>query len=76
MDYGLGDFKRLALCVAFLLLVPLLARSATSVGRMESVSVSPDGNFLAVDFVKGETSFIYRISVDTGLATRLTGGEE
>jgi tricorn protease-like protein len=39
---------------------------------MESVSVSPDGRFIAVDFVKGNTSFIYKIAVDTGIATRLT----
>lgn len=39
---------------------------------MEAVSVSPDGKLIAVDFVKGDTSYIYRIAVDTGRATRLT----
>jgi hypothetical protein len=37
---------------------------------MESVSISPDGKVIAVDFVKGKTSHIYLIAVDTGNATR------
>jgi Tol biopolymer transport system component len=44
-----------------------------------SVAVSPDGKLIAVDFEKGGTSFIYKIAVDTGNATRLTNaktGEE
>jgi Tol biopolymer transport system component len=39
---------------------------------MQSVSVSPDGKFIAMDFIKDNTSFIYKIAVDTGNATRLT----
>jgi dipeptidyl aminopeptidase/acylaminoacyl peptidase len=38
----------------------------------ESVAVSPDGKIIAVDFENGGESFIYKISVDTGNATRLT----
>jgi Tol biopolymer transport system component len=39
---------------------------------VESVSISPDGKAGAVDFVKGKTSHIYLIAMDTGNATRLT----
>jgi Tol biopolymer transport system component len=44
-----------------------------------SVAVSPDGKLIAVDVEKGGTSFIHKIAVDTGNATRLTNaktGEE
>jgi len=40
--------------------------------HIESVAVSPDGKIIAVDFEKGGESFIYKISVDIGNATRLT----
>ena len=40
--------------------------------RMESVAISPDGNLLAIAFGDDNTSFIYRIDVDSGNATRLT----
>lgn len=43
---------------------------------MESVSVSPDGKLIAVDFVKGESSFIYTIDVATGVAKRLTNAKD
>ena len=46
---------------------------------MESVSVSPDGKTIAVDFITGKTSHIFWIARDTGNATRLTNdnkGEE
>src|SRR5260221_9806063 len=76
MNYGLGIFKRLARCLVLLFLLPLITWSGASAGRMESVSVSPDGKFLAVDFVKGNTSFIYKIAVDTGIATRLTDAKD
>jgi Tol biopolymer transport system component len=36
------------------------------------VAISPDGKLIAVDFGKGGASFIYRIIVETGIATRLT----
>ncbi len=76
MNYGLDIFKRLARCLVLLLLLPLITWSGASTGRMESVSVSPDGKFLAVDFVKGNTSFIYKISVGSGMATRLTDAKD
>lgn len=40
--------------------------------RMESVAVSPDGGLLAIDFGDDSTSFIYKIDVQSGNATRLT----
>ncbi len=39
--------------------------------HIESVAISPDGKLIALSFV-GDTSFIYKIAVDTGNATRLT----
>jgi Tol biopolymer transport system component len=72
MNYKLGVFKLLTGCLVSLLILPHITLSGASAGRMESVSVSPDGKFIAVDFIKGDTSFIYRIAVDTGNATRLT----
>jgi Tol biopolymer transport system component len=39
---------------------------------MQSVAVSADGKFVAVAYEKDHTSFIYRIAMDTGNATRLT----
>jgi Tol biopolymer transport system component len=40
--------------------------------RMGSVAISPDGKLLAIDFGDDNTSFIYKIDVDSGNATRLT----
>jgi len=39
---------------------------------MRGLAISPDGKLLAVDFRKDNTSFIYKVAVDTGRATRLT----
>jgi Tol biopolymer transport system component len=39
---------------------------------MGSVSLSPDGKIVAVEFKKGSTAFIYKVSAETGNATRLT----
>jgi Tol biopolymer transport system component len=60
-------------------LLALTAWSETSPGRMESVSVSPDGKTIAVDFLKGKTSHIYLVALKTGNATPLISdnkGEE
>ena len=43
-----------------------------SPSHIRSLAVSPDGKLLAVDFGHDGTSFIYRVSVDTGIAARLT----
>lgn len=50
-----------------------------SSGQMNGISVSPDGKFLAVTFVKDKLFRIYRIALDTGKASRFTDsttGEE
>jgi len=61
----------------FLLLLFLPASYAgTSAGQIRSVAISPDGKLIAVDFGKGNSSFIYEISVDTGVATRLTDAKD
>src|SRR5205823_2821330 len=63
----------------FLFLLTHLSHGGSSSGEIRSVAVSPDGKLIAIDFGKGSTSFIYKIAVDTGSATRLTNaktGEE
>jgi Tol biopolymer transport system component len=40
--------------------------------QIGSVSLSPHGKVVAIEFKKGSTKFIYKVSVDTGKATRLT----
>jgi Tol biopolymer transport system component len=72
MNYGFNASKLVTGCFVSLVFLPLIAWSGTSSGRMESVSISPDGKNIAVDFVKGKTSHVYLIAVDTGNATRLT----
>lgn len=67
--------KLSASALALLWFFPLVTSNSTPPPRMESVSISPDGKFIAVDFVKGRTSFIYKIAVDTGIAARLTNAK-
>jgi len=45
-------------------------------GQIGSVGLSPDGKIVAVEFKKGSTNFIYKVSVDTGKATRLTTAQD
>jgi Tol biopolymer transport system component len=62
-----------------LLLLTRMSYGGSSSAQIRSVAVAPDGKLIAVDFGKGNTSFIYKIAVDTGSATRLTNaktGEE
>jgi Tol biopolymer transport system component len=71
--------KLLAPCLVSLVFFPITTWCETSPGRMESVSVSPDGRTIGVDFIKDKKSHIFLIAVDTGNATRLTNdnrGEE
>jgi Tol biopolymer transport system component len=42
---------------------------------MTGLAVSPDGKLVVFAYEKGSTSFIYKVSVDTGNATRLTKAE-
>jgi len=59
----------------FLFFFTSLAGSGNHSGLIESVSVSPDGKFLAVEYTKSKNTFIYRVAVDTGHATRLTNAK-
>jgi dipeptidyl aminopeptidase/acylaminoacyl peptidase len=72
MNYGFSASRLVAGCLVSLVFLPLMTWSGTSSRRIESVSISPDGKVIAVDFVNGKTSHIYLIAVDTGNATRLT----
>ena len=63
-------FLRNGLILLFLLR-PMICLGKTP-DHIRSVAVSPDGKIIAVDFEKGGASFIYKIAVDTGNASRLT----
>jgi dipeptidyl aminopeptidase/acylaminoacyl peptidase len=79
MNRNFSVVRLIRVCLFSLMCLALSTSCGTSPNRMESVSVSPDGKTIAVDFVKGETSHIYLIAIDTGNATRLTNdntGEE
>jgi len=54
------------------LVVCFVSYGKTSSGQMGSLAISPDGKLIAINFEQGNTSFIYEIAVDTGVATRLT----
>ena len=58
-----------------LLLACILSGSKSS-GEISSLAISPDAKLIAVEFEKGGKSFIYGISVDTGVATRLTDAKD
>jgi Tol biopolymer transport system component len=45
---------------------------ASSRGEIHGIAVSPDGKTMAVAYVQGNSSFIYKISMGTGIASRLT----
>jgi len=42
---------------------------------MESIAISPDGKLVAVTYKTNHTSFIYKIAIETGSATRLTSAK-
>jgi Tol biopolymer transport system component len=67
---ALSSFFLVELLLLFFLTLTCLAGGSSN--QIRSIAISPDGKFLAVDFGKDGTSFIYRVSVDTGIATRLT----
>ena len=48
----------------------------SSAAQIRSVAISPDGKLVAVDFKKGGSRFVYKIAVDTGVATRLTDAKD
>jgi Tol biopolymer transport system component len=58
--------------LSLVLLHSLVACAEESSAQIRSLAISPNGKLIAVDFGKGSTSFIYRVNVDTGVATRLT----
>jgi Tol biopolymer transport system component len=45
---------------------------ADSRTRIRSIAISPDGKVIAVDYGNERASFVYKVPVDTGAATRLT----
>ena len=61
---------RPSLCFLFFLLAVTCAASPP--GVMNGLAVSPDGKLILVTYEKGDSTFIYKVSVGTGNATRLT----
>jgi Tol biopolymer transport system component len=71
--------KSLSWGACFLLFIFGVTCAATPSGRMTALAMSPDGKFVVVTYERGDTAFIYRVSVDTGDAIRMTDaktGEE
>jgi hypothetical protein len=73
-----GDAMFRALPIGFFLslLSLVMTCSGSSSGQIGSIAISPDGRFIAVAYDKDHTSFIYKIAIDTGQATRLTGSQQ
>lgn len=70
MSFRVSGIGLLLLAMTFVL------NGASSSDQIGSVAISPDGKLVAVDFHKGNTSFIYKIAVDTGVATRVTDAKD
>jgi Tol biopolymer transport system component len=58
------------LCLLFFVLAVTWTGSPS--GQMNGLAVSPNGKLIVVTYEKGDSAFIYEVSVDTGSATRLT----
>ena len=71
-QFGLGALTG---TIVLLLFVSPMSFSGSTSSQIRSVAVSPDGKLLAIDFGKGSSSFVYKIAVDTGCATRLTNAK-
>jgi WD40-like Beta Propeller Repeat len=56
----------------FLTLATSFLCGGDSRSQIRSVAISPDGKLIAVDYGNGQASHIYKVPVDTGVATRLT----
>jgi Tol biopolymer transport system component len=62
--------------VLVLLFFSCASNGAGSSGQIKSVAISLDGKLVAVEFEKSGTSFVYKIPVETGVATRLTSAKD
>ena len=58
--------------LSLLFVQSLFAYAEKSSSQIRSLAVSPNGKTIAVDFGKDNTSFIYEVSLQTGIVTRLT----
>jgi len=59
-----------------LLFLTCVLNGVSSSHQIRSAAISPDGKLVALDLHKDNTSFIYKIAVDTGVATRLTDAKD
>jgi Tol biopolymer transport system component len=65
--------------IGALVLLLLLARTlyaGSSKWQITTLAVSPDGRLIALVAQKDRTSFIYKVPIDTGIATRLTDAKD
>jgi len=60
--------------VLLLIVVPATC-AANPRGEVHGIAVSPDGKTMAVAYMKGNTGFIYKIDMETGIASRLTNAK-
>jgi Tol biopolymer transport system component len=60
----------------FFLLLAQVSYGGKASWQIESVAISPDGKLIAIDARRESTSFIYKVSVDSGIANRLTNAKE
>jgi len=65
-------FRALYIVCVFVFLFLCTALASADPSAMESLSVSPDGKFIAVSYGNEHARFIYKISVERGIAVRLT----
>jgi Tol biopolymer transport system component len=76
LSNGHDMFRFLRRIYVLLFLLTGLSYAGTPSGQIASVAISPDSKLVAVEFRKGNNSFIYKIPVDTGVATRLTEAKD
>lgn len=72
----IGNLSRLIRVGGLVLLLTGTLYADSPRWQITSLAVSPDGTLLALTAAKGDTSFLYMVPVDTGIATRLTDAKD
>jgi Tol biopolymer transport system component len=68
--------SRILAGILLFLFLAHLSNGVAPSGQIKSVAISPDGKLLMLEFGKGGSSFIYKVDVDTAVATRLTDAKD
>jgi len=61
---------------ALFLFLVVASHAGKPPSEIRSLALSPDGKLLAIDYGTGDTSFIYKVPINTGRATRLTNASD